>query len=202
MGIFLRKEWISLNSIINTAENPLEFANFGKYQDSLIPTAVDAGGKLLFMNSVMPVESDALDIRPLTEVTDLLSIAETDLEIRSLSGSTDSILLYAQSHASGSDGGIITPLSTRTFLPTDVSVFKSNCFYVSNLSGISVAVNVTLEIAPVNIGSYYLDDSVEFSLLGGSALLLEPSILMKYARVRISALLALAEVSVFYFGRT
>jgi len=60
---------------------------------------------------------------------------------------------------------------------------------------------VQLQIAPVDIDAYYVNDGAEFELVAGGVVLLRPSRLMRYARVRVAALLQIGTVNVQYFGR-
>ncbi len=89
-------------------------------------------------------------------------------------------------------------LGVRNFLPKDISRFASNYYSVVNVGG--VGVTVTLQIAPIDSDSRYVNDGSSFSLVAGGTQIFTPSKLMRYARIRVSAVL-LGSVIVNYFGQ-
>lgn len=70
-----------------------------------------------------------------------------------------------------------------------------------NTSGLSVSVNITLQIAPTNTDAFYVNDGSTFNLIGQSSAIFVPTRFMKYARINVFAL-ALANVTVYYFYQT
>lgn len=154
---------------------------FGTSSTGVVPVSTDAGGKLI-------VSSD-----------DALHVATDNLNIRGLSGAADSVDVYGQSWAQDSESGTILGLGSRNFLTKDVSMYARNTYLVVNTG--SVALSITLQIAPANNDNLYVNDGSAFDLLIGDSHLFEPSRLMKYARIRIAALL-LGSATVYYFGQT
>jgi hypothetical protein len=126
-----------------------------------------------------------------------IPITAAGLGIRSLSGAADSVTTAGQSWAYDSDSGAIG-LGARYFLARNVSRFSRNTYIVANTG--SVILSITLQIAPVDSDSYYVNDGSAFNLLIGGTYTFEPSVLMKYARVRASGVLGSA--AVYYFGQT
>lgn len=98
-----------------------------------------------------------------------------------------------------SDSGTIIALGTRIFLTKNISSYQNNYYLVRNTGG--VAVTVTLQIAPDNIENYYVNSGTQFNIIAGGSKLFTPSNLMKYARIRVSALL-LGSATVNYFGQS
>lgn len=160
----------------------------------------DSNGKLI-LSPLMTINTEAsnLDIRNLNVTRDTSKISATDLDIRNLAGNQDSIFIYNKSYVEDSDSGTIVALGTRTFLPKDTSNYSNNIYLVRNTGG--VAVTVTLQIAPSDIESYFVNIGSSFNLLAGSATIINPSNTMKYARITVSTLL-LGSVTVDYFGQS
>ena len=194
-----------LNSLIKSRRaEELQATGFGRSEldSSVLPLATDSQGRMILSPGLdIAVQSSNLDIRNLAESSNGVSITVSNLDIRDLDGSRDSLVASHCLSVINSESGSVPILSTAYFLATNVGAHRQNTFYVSNVSGIVVGVTVALEIAPADIDSYYVAESSSFSLLGGETALLSPGRLMKYARVRVSALLALANITVYYFGR-
>lgn len=191
------------NHIFNTRAKHLLMAGYGKSEpdDSFIPIATDGGGRMILSPDLtIQAEANALDIRPLDWTRDSASITVSNLDIRDLTGTRDNLEVFSQSFAQASESAIFS-LSSRVFLPTDVSPYRKNTFYVRNSSALSVLVTVALQIAPINTESYYVADGSSFSLIGGSTVTFQPTRLMRYARILVTATL-LANITVYYFGQT
>jgi len=145
------------------------------------------------------VEASNLDIRNLNVTRDNAIITANDLDIRSLDGNQDSIQIYNKSYVEDFDSGTIVALGTRTFLTKDTSNYSKNIYLVRNTGG--VAVTVTLQIAPSNTESYFVNSGSQFDLIVGGATIFNPSNTLKYARIKVSALL-FGSVTVNYFGQS
>lgn len=192
------------NYIFNTQIKHLLMVGYGKSEpDGLFaPVVTDSTGKMILSPDLtIEAEADALDIRHLNGIQDSSSVTVANLDIRDLAGTRDNLELFRQSFDTATESGVIVAASARNFLPRDISAYRGNTFYVRNTSALSVSVTVTLQIAPINDDNYYVNDGTSFNLIGGSTAIFQPSRLMKYARIRVSALL-LANVTVYYFGRT
>jgi hypothetical protein len=152
------------------------------FNNAAYPAArTDSGGQLIAASgAAIPVTANNLNIRP-------------------LNGITDSVLTYGQSWAYDSDSGVVVGVGFTYFLTENISRFARNTYIVDNTG--SIALSVTLQIAPVDNDNYYVNDGSAFDLLVGGTHTFEPSVLMKYARIRISALL-LGSAAVYYFGQT
>ncbi len=190
--------------IISPNAVKLRMGGFGKPEQDIppIPIATDGQGRMILSPELdLQVQSNGLDIRPLVESSDSVTATASNLFIRGLDGVQDSLSFNREASVAANQTSSVPILSTVYFLPTDTGAYRQNTFYVRNTGLVSVAVTVTLEIAPVNDSAYYVTDSSSFSLVGGNTLVLSPTRLMRYARVRVSALLSLATVTVYYFGR-
>ena len=164
--------------------------------------AADGLGRLLLSPDItIPVQSSSLDIQSLSNSQDNVTITASNLDIRDLAGTQDRIAIGQMLSLTASVTSQVPSPGTVHLLTTNVSAYRQNAFYISNISGLSVGVSVALEIAPADIDSYYITDSSAFNLFGGDAMTLKPTKLLKYARIRITSLSSLANVSVYYFGR-
>jgi hypothetical protein len=187
------------NIIASNDASKLQAAVYGMQGTGLNPIAVDPLGKQIFSSpSIAQITAENFDIRNLSAARDRLSITARDLDIRNLNGSQDSINLYNRASAEASESGFILALATKNFLTRNVSMYRSNTYDVVNQGGVAVTIN--LQLAPIDNDSYYINDGGTFNLLIGSRIVLEPSKLMKYARIRVSTLL-LGSVSVYYLGQ-
>lgn len=191
--------------IINPQAAELRVVGFGKPEQGVspLPVATDSQGRMILSPGLdLQVQSSALDIRPLAENRDSVTCTAPELDLRGLTGQRDSLSLSRNASATASQTEQILVGGTVYFLPTDIGAYRQTTFYVSNV-GISVGVNVALEIAPRNTDSYYVTDISSGTLLGGQTVLLSPTRLMRYARIRVSAILTLlvATVTVHFFGR-
>lgn len=192
-----------MNELIYNTEEKLHVAGYAQTGNGVLtPFASDVSGRVLAsQQQTLTISSAGLDIRPL-DSTDSLSITVTELDIRNLFGATDSIQISGQSWEIDSNTQSVGILTTVYVLPKDMSKYRRNAFFVYNTSGVTVGADITLQISPVNSNAYYVDNGSTFSLLGGQKLILVPSIPLRYARVKITTLLAIASVTVVYMGVT
>ena len=168
----------------------------------LEPMAADSMGRLILSpDLIIPVQSGGLSIRPLNDNQDSVTITASNLDIRNLAGTQDGLAFDRMLSAENSTTSQVPSLGTVRLLTTNVSAYRQNTFYVSNTSGFSIGVSVALEIAPADIDSYYMTDGSSFNLFGGDAMTFQPTRLLKYARIRVTSLLSLANITVYYFGR-
>ena len=187
--------------IFNTRTSGLKTAVYGEYTGNAEAFKVDANGELILSPSIiLNATANGLDIRPLSLLTDSAFITASNLDIRNLSGTQDTLQIFKKTFAEDTASGSIPAFGTSFFLTKDVSNFKNNTYIVRNTS-LSVAVTVTLQIAPIDSPNFYVDDGSSFSLLASSVTLFRPTRLMKYARIMVSALL-LGNVTVYYFGQS
>ena len=128
-----------------------------------------------------------------------IPIEASHLDIHALSGLTDSVLVYGQNTAFDAESAAIVGLGSYDFLPRNVGPYSRNTYLVVNTG--SIALSVTLQLAPVNSSSYYVNDGSAFDLLVGDTHTFEPSRLMKFARIHVTALL-LGSATVYYLGQT
>lgn len=189
------------NKIINQIANNLLSSVYGIDTDNNNQIfIVDSNGELILSPLItINVEASNLDIRDLNIIRDSATITANDLDIRNLNGNQDSIQIYSKSYVEDSDSGTIVAFGTRTFLTKDTSNYSNNVYLVRNTGG--VAVTVTLQIAPSNTESYFVNSGSEYNLIIGGATLFTPSNTMKYARIKVSAVL-LGSVTVNYFGQS
>lgn len=191
--------------IISPRAAGLRMVGFGKPEQGVspLPVATDSQGRMILSPGLdLQVQSSALDIRPLAQNRDSVACTAGELDLRGLTGQRDSLSLSRNASATASQTEQIFVGGTVYFLPVDIGPYRQTTFYVSNV-GLSVGVNVALEIAPRNTDSYYVTDISSGTLLGGQTVLLSPTRLMRYARIRVSAIITLlvATVTVHFFGR-
>ncbi|MEW8956697.1 DUF6385 domain-containing protein [Clostridium sp.] len=187
--------------IFNNTPSELNLAVYGSdIGGNLKPFSTDSSGGLILSSSLSEsIVANDLDIRNLNSSMDSVTISATDLDIRNLNGSQDSVKISNRTYAEDSDSGTIVALGTRIFLTKNISNYKNNSYLVRNTGG--VAVTITLQVAPIDSESYYVDDGSGFNLLAGGSRVFRPSVLMKYARIKVTAVL-LGSVTVNYFARS
>lgn len=169
----------------------------------LIPPRFDASGRPVpSAQNFWTIQARALDIRPFSHHTDSAGITAPNVGIRALSGERDAVTLAQRRSAIASASSPVGLLLPVYFLPTDVSAMRQNVFVVVNRALLSLSVRITLQIAPVDSDNYYVNDGSSYDLIGGSTQPFVPSKLMRFARIRVSALISTATVEVYYFGRT
>ncbi|WP_027631869.1 DUF6385 domain-containing protein [Clostridium hydrogeniformans] len=185
----------------NNTPSDLKLAIYGTTSGGeLKPFSSDSSGKLIISSSLTEtVVANSLDIRNISSITDSIAVTATTLNIRNLNGTQDSVKVYNRNFVEDSDSGTIVALGTRIFLSKNIGSYKNNIYLVRNTGG--VAVTITLQVAPIDSEAYYVDDGTGFSLLAGGSRLFKPSILMKYARIKVTAVL-LGSVTVNYFGQS
>jgi hypothetical protein len=172
----------------------------GRNGETDLPLATDAQGRLILSPTLnVAIQADNLNIRDLTVARDSLAVSASTLDVRDLNGSQDSVQLQSRTFAEDSDSGTIVALGSMNFLPKDVSKYAGNYYVVRNVGG--VGLTVTLQIAPVNNDNYYVNDGSSFDLIAGGTQIFTPSRLMKFARIRVTAVL-LGSVIVNYFGQS
>lgn len=167
--------------LFNQSPQQMTAAIFGAHLSGPGAIRSDSSGELIASSgAAIPIEANALDIR-------------------ALSGATDSALVYGQSSAYDSESALIVGLGSYDFLPKNVGPYSRNTYMAVNTG--SVALSVTLQIAPVDNDAYYVNDGSAFDLLVGNTHTFEPSRLMKYARIHVTAVV-LGSATVYYFGQT
>lgn len=188
----------------NNAADSLRITGLGiDSTEQLTSLAVDAYGRsVLSPENTYGVQSSGFKIRLLNDGTDSALMTGADIAIRSLRGNLDAVTWTRQSSVTASDSALVSLLTPVNFLPTDLSGTRQNAFVVANMAAVSLSVRIFLQIAPVNIDSYYVDDGTSFDLIGGGIATFVPSKLMRFARIRVTALISTASVEVYFFGRT
>jgi hypothetical protein len=168
-----------------------------------LPIHLDEDGRPVpSVDNAWAIQANNLGIRPLAYQTDSALITATDLDIRNLSGTADAVRVSRQSSASASASSSVGLLIPVYFLPTDMSSLQQNTFIVANRAVLSLSVRINLQIAPINDDNYYVNDGSSYDLIGGGIQAFTPSKVMRWGRIRVAALLATANVEVYYFGRT
>lgn len=80
------------NLVFNNTAKKLSAAFYGMYESEYKPVAVDENGLFLFSPlSVITITATDLDIRDLNYTTDSVTVTATNLDIRDLNGSQDSV---------------------------------------------------------------------------------------------------------------
>lgn len=185
--------------IFNQEPGEIVMTGFGIAPDDSYHTfASDSGGGLLISPMVMDVYANGLDIRDLDPARDTVAITASSLDIRNLSGGQDSVEAYGNFNVSDSQSQSFLIAQTFYLLTKNVGSYKYNSYVIQN-TGTGLAVTVTLQIAPVDIDAYYVNDGSSFQIISGATLTFVPTRLSKYARLQVSTL-ALGSVQAFYFG--
>lgn len=187
--------------ISNRRPESLKLTPYGRQGGQSVPLQTDGQGRLILSPALtLPVAAEDLDIRALAPARDSVRITGTDVGVRALGGAQDSLSVKRADYAFA-EQSVTVFLLPQVILTRDISPYKENIFRVRN-TGLSVGVLVQLQIAPADLSDYYVNDGSEFELIPGETLFFRPSRLMRYARVRVAALLALGStVNVQYFGR-
>ncbi|NLM84435.1 MAG: hypothetical protein GX189_07005 [Clostridiales bacterium] len=189
-----------MNFLVSNRPRSLQILPAGRQGGQSMPLSADGQGRLVPSPApAVPAAADRLDIRALTPARDSVYITGPDINVRPLGGAQDSLTAARASFAFAEESGLAI-LLPQTFLTRDISPYKENVFRVRN-TGATLGALVQLQIAPVDIDAYYVNDGAEFELVAGGVVLLRPSRLMRYARVRVAALLQIGTVNVQYFGR-
>lgn len=194
-----------MNRLIrNPRADRLRVTGYGLGPDEgLLPVRLDGDDRPVpSADNAWTIQAGNLGIRPLTHQADSALITAADLDVRSLSGNADAVQMSRQSSASASASAPVGLLIPVFFLPTDVSSMRQNAFVVANRALLGLSVRISLQIAPVNDDAYYVNDGSSYDLIAGGIQTFTPSKLMRWARIRVIALLSTAPVEVYYFGRT
>lgn len=188
----------------NNSANRLLAGGFGKdAEGALKPLGVDELGKPFpSPQNLFSIRASGLSIRPLSHETDSAAIVGSGIGIRPLRAEEDSVAVASQASAFSSASSPVGLFVPVYFLPTDVSRMRQNAFVVANRALLSLSVRIVLQIAPVDDDDYYVNDGASYDLVGGGVQTFIPSKLMRFARIRVSALLSTATVEVYYFGRS
>ncbi len=165
--------------VFNNNPDSLRTSIYGMDGTQLKAVAVDTDGNLV--------------LSPLSTI----SVTATDLDIRSLSGTTDSVLIYGQNFVEDSITTTV-PAGTTYLLVKDISPYRQNSYFIRN-NGTS-SVTVTLQIAPVNSDSFYVDNSSAQTVTASSNNITSVTVAMRYARLRIVASTG-TSVTAYYNGR-
>lgn len=165
--------------VFNNNPDSLRTSIYGLDGTQLKAVAVDTDGNLV--------------LSPLSTI----SVTATDLDIRSLSGTTDSILIYGQNFVEDSITTTV-PSGTTYLLVKDISPYRQNSYFIRN-NGTS-SVTVTLQIAPVNSDSFYVDNSSAQTVTASSNNITSVTVAMRYARLRVVASTN-TSVTAYYNGR-
>ena len=188
------------NLIFNQTPDLLASKIYGETATQSMHFATDSQGRMILSPTLNEaITASNLNIRNLTDARDAVTITTSNLDIRSLTGLQDSVTNYGSAYATASVTSSIPILGSVNLLPRDMAPYSQNTFIVINNLG--VAVTIQLQVAPADIDAYYTNDGGSTSLLGDSRLVLVPSVLMRYARVRATGLLSLGNITVHYFGR-
>jgi hypothetical protein len=126
-----------------------------------------------------------------------IAVTAADLDIRALSGTTDSVLVYGQNFVEDSISTTV-PSGTTYLLVKDISPYRQNSYFIRNNG--SSSITVTLQVAPVNSDAYYVDNSSAQSVGASSNNITSVTIAMRYARLRVAASSSTAVVA-YYNGR-
>ena len=181
------------NLIFNQTSQQYFSKIYGETATQSMHFATDTQGRMILSPSLNEaITASNLNIRDLTAARDVATITASNLDIRNLTGLQDTVTNYGSAYATASTTSSIPILGTVNLLPRDLAPYSQNTFIAINNLGI--AVTIQLQVAPVNIDAYYTDDGSSFNLLGNSRLVLVPSVLMRYARVRVNGVLSLGNV--------
>lgn len=147
-----------------------------------VPVSVDIAGRpKLIINGTQTIQASSLDVRNLTEATDTANITATNFDVRPLSGTEDSILLYRNGFAVTSATQTLL-IGGTTVLTVDTAPYARNAFIV-RAELISLLTAASLQLAPVNNASFYVTDSTQSGLILGNEYLFVPSVSMRYMRI-------------------
>lgn len=186
------------NLVFNNTAKKLNAAFFGIYESEYKPVAVDENGLFLFSPlSLITITATNLDIRALDYSVDSVTVTATNLDIRALNGAQDSVAVSSMGFIE--DTVTQTVSSGTTYLLTrDISNYSENSFFVRNASGSTITVAV--QIAPVDNTSFYVDHSTPQSVSTGNNAVMAVTIPIKYARIRVQAT-SNTNVIAYYNGR-
>lgn len=166
--------------------------------DELVAMSVDATGRpILTVDTTQTIAAANLDVRNLSGASDTAVITATGFDIRPLSGANDSLIQLENFNAVASDTATLV-LGGTTVLTMDTSPYSYGIFVV-RADFISLLTTVTLQLSPVNTTAYYVDDGSHSGLLLGGVYVLKPTRLARYARIFATGIGSV--LTAYYFGQ-
>jgi hypothetical protein len=125
--------------------------------------------------------SGQIDIRPLT-VLDTVSVTATDLDIRPLNSSTDSVVaVVTVNHFEDSPAEVTTSNAYEGTTAQEVTTWRTFSFFIENTSAGANSATVKIQISPDNVR--WIDDGAEETLDQNAMTVLVTSRYLRYARV-------------------
>lgn len=173
------------NLVFNNTAELLSATFFGVSGNEYLPIAVDENGLFLFSpQSIITITAINLDIRDLNFATDSVTVTATNLDIRDLSGTQDSVAVSSMGFVEQS---VTQTLSSGTtlLLIRNISAYSENSFFIRNTGGASIT--VTIQIAPVDDSSYYINHTTAQSVAVGGNYAAAVTMPIKYARLSVQA---------------
>jgi hypothetical protein len=187
--------------IFNRSAENLKTAIYGRHDEDLVAIAADDQGRLMFSpESLVTVTATNFDIRNLTSARDTVNVTATDFDIRNLSGSQDSVQVSAKGFVEAQSTLTVAANTTTYLLLREVAPYSQNSYFLRNTNPLTGAVTVSVEIAPVDSGDYYMA-TVTQSVAANSNFLAAVSTLMRYARLRVQTGGSAVGVDAYYNGR-
>ena len=184
--------------VFNNDASDLKTLIYGVDGTDYKPIAVDSSGMFLFSPlSVITVAATNLDIRSLSSARDSVVVTATDLDIRNLNGSQDSVQVSSQGFIEDTITTTV-PSGTTYLLTKNIGQYRENSYFIRNNG--SSSITVTLQVAPVDDNNYYVDHSSAQSVSGSSNNITSVTIPMKFARLRVVASTN-TNVVAYYNGR-
>ena len=188
------------NLVFNKHARSLKAAIYGQYSDEPVPIAADVDGNFVFSPaSEITVTASNFDIRNLTSARDTVNVTATDFDIRSLSGTQDSIAVSAKGFIEAQATQTIGSNTTAFLLTREIGAYAQNSYFLRN-TNLTGSITVTLQIAPVDDGDYYVSSAAS-AVSAGSNYLTAVITLMRYARLRVDTGGTAIGVSAYYNGR-
>jgi hypothetical protein len=165
--------------VFNNNPDSLRSSIYGSDGTQLRAVAVDSSGEIILSPNTV------------------ISVTATDLDIRNLTGATDSVLVYGQNFVEDTVTTTV-PSGTTYLMVKDISPYRQNSYFIRNNG--SSSVTVTLQIAPVNSDTYYVDNSSAQTVTASSNNITSVTMAMRFARLRVVATTS-TSVTVYYNGR-
>ena len=188
------------NLVFNKHARSLKAAIYGQYSDEPVPIAADVDGNFVFSPaSEITVTASNFDIRNLTSTRDTVNVTATDFDIRSLSGTQDSIAISTKGFIEAQATQTIGSNTTAFLLTREIGAYAQNSYFLRN-TNVTGSITVTLQIAPVDDGDYYVSSAAS-AVSAGSNYLTAVITLMRYARLRVDTGGTAIGVSAYYNGR-
>lgn len=184
--------------IFNETAIELRALFYGMNGSSPVAVAVDGTGAFLISaQSAVPITAVNLDIRNLTQSRDTVNVTATGLDIRNLTGTQDSVQLYNNAFTESSVSTNVMS-GINILLTTNIGSYSENSFFLRNTGNSTVT--VTLQIAPVDDGNYYVTHVAAQGVTAGSNYLQAVTVPVKYARLSVTASTTVSVVA-YYNGR-